>query len=315
VVYVSADEHVAKPILAEFEDRTGIHVLMVGDTEARKNTGLIERIRRERSAPVADVLWSSELLGVVSLAGDGLLAPHHSSSVAGWPAHWRDPSHRWHAFSPRPRVVVFDPARLAVTELPEHWTGLADPRWRGEIVAADPRYGTTGTHLAALRWLLGDAWPGWVDAMAANEVRVLPGGNAACVDAVLRGEALLGLTDADDVRAASRNGADVKMVLPGHGPGLGPMLTPNTVAIMQGAPHPTEAGALVDWLLSEDVARMLAASVSGNVPLHAAVAEEFPELATEPPLPLNAAEIAAHHTAAVTEAVAAWGGGASGGDR
>ncbi len=314
VVYVSTDEHVARPILRDFEERTGTRVLMVGDTEAMKTTGLIQRLRRERSAPVADVLWSSELLGVVSLAGEGMLAPHMSAEVAGWPSMWRDHAHRWYAFSPRPRVLVFDPQRLSASECPKDWADLTDPKWRGEIVAADPRFGTTGTHLAVLRWVWGAGWPDWVDAMAANEVRVLPGGNAACVDAVFRGEALLGLTDADDVRAANRSGAGLQMVLPGHG-GQGPMLTPNTVAVMQGAPHPAEAAALMDWLLSPEVARMLADSVSGNVPLQASVAAAFPDLATDPPLPLNAVEIAAHHGPAVAEAVEAWGGGAGTGDQ
>ncbi|MDP7028831.1 MAG: extracellular solute-binding protein [Phycisphaerales bacterium] len=313
VVYVSADDYVAKPILEAFEDRSGIRVLMVGDTEARKSTGLIERLRREGAAPVADVLWSSELLGVVSLSRDGLLAPHVSADCQDWPPLWRDPEYRWYAFSPRPRVLVYDPERLHPSECPAEWADLADPRWRGEIVAADPRYGTTGTHLAALRWVLGDAWPAWLDALARNEVRVLPGGNAACVDAVYRGEALLGMTDADDVRAANRNGAALAMTLPGHGSGRGPMLTPNTVAILQGAPHPAEAAALVDWLLSPDVARRLAASVSGNVPLHASVAMEFPDLAVGSPLPLDAAQIHAHHGPAVAQAVDAWGGGANAG--
>ena len=59
VVYVSTDEHIARPILEAFEAKTGIAVYMVGDTEVRKTTGLLDRIRAERGRPVADVLWSS----------------------------------------------------------------------------------------------------------------------------------------------------------------------------------------------------------------------------------------------------------------
>ena len=44
VVYVSADEYVARPILDQFTSMTGRPVLMVGDTEATKTTGLVERI-------------------------------------------------------------------------------------------------------------------------------------------------------------------------------------------------------------------------------------------------------------------------------
>jgi ABC-type Fe3+ transport system substrate-binding protein len=124
-------------------------------------------------------------------------------------------------------------------------------------------------------------------------------------DLVRRGEALLGATDADDVRAANRAGATLAMVLPRHGdaPGAGPMLMPNTVAIVQGAPHPRSAALLADWLFSPEVARMLAASVSGNVPLPPDVAVDFPELAVSDPLILDLPAIEAVWMSAVESAV------------
>ena len=309
VVYVSTDEAIARPILEAFESAHGIRVLMVGDTEASKTTGLLERLRSERGAPIADVFWSSEAIGTVALAKEGLLAPHVSSRAADWPPQWRDAAHRWHAFSPRPRVLVFDPERLPRQDVPGTWDALTDPRWRGEVLMADPRFGTTGGHLAAMRWWYdtqgGDGWQHWLEGMAANEVRLLPGGNAAVVDGVRRGEALLGATDADDVRAANRAGATLAMVLPRHGdgPGAGPMLMPNTVAIVQGAPHPRSAALLADWLCSPEVARMLAASVSGNVPLPPDVAVDFPELAVSDPLILDLPAIEAVWMSAVESAV------------
>lgn len=309
VVYVSTDEAVARPILEAFEQAAGVRVLMVGDTEASKTTGLIERLRSERGAPVADVFWSSEAIGTVALAREGLLAPHISRRSRAWPAQWRDEQHRWHAFSPRPRVLVFDPQKLQLQDVPKTWDALTDRRWHGGIVMADPRFGTTGGHLAAMRWWYdtqgADGWQLWLDGMAANEVRMLPGGNAAVVDVVRRGEAMLGATDADDVRAANRAGANLAMVRPRHGGevGEGPMLMPNTVAIVQGAPHRREAVLLADWLCSPEVARMLASSVSGNVPLPPEVAADFPELAVSDPLILNLSEIEGVWMSAVGSAV------------
>jgi iron(III) transport system substrate-binding protein len=309
VVYVSADDYVARPILDEFQRHTGVQVLMVCDTEARKTTGLLERIRAERHAPVADVLWSSAVFGTVELATAGLLAPHVSQHTEAWPAAWRDAGRQWYAFSPRPRVLVYDPARLQQAELPATWMDLADPRWKDEIVMADPRFGTTGSHLAAMRWWMnGDArWHTWLAAMAANDLRILPGGNAAVVDAVRAGEAMLGATDADDVRAANRAGATLAMVPLPHGDAAGPMMTPNTVAIVQGAPHPATAARLADWLLSADVARMLANSVSGNVPLDPEVAADFPDLVIANPLEMNLTAVEAHRLPAIAESVRAWG--------
>lgn len=308
VVYVSADEYVARQVLDEFEIETGIPVLVVGDTEARKTTGLVQRLRAEARRPVADVFWSSEAVQTAALAHDGLLAPHVSATTTHWPRAWRDDIHRWHGFSPRPRVLVHDPARLATAEVPATWSGLADERWRGEVVFADPRYGTTGGHLAAMSSSMPEAWGDWVDALAANDVRVLPGGNSAVVDAVLRGEAMLGATDADDVRAANRAGAQLAMVIPRHAQadGMGAMLMPNTVAIVQGAPNPHAAARLVDWLLSDRVADILASSTSGNVPLQPAVASRYPELVVDDPLVVDYADLAHSAPDSIDRVVEAW---------
>ena len=72
---------------------------------------------------------------------------------------------------------------------------------------ADPRFGTTGGHLAAMKayWtsIMGAAYyTAFLEGLAANNVRLLPSGNAGVVRAVADGEADLGLTDTDDVWAA-----------------------------------------------------------------------------------------------------------------
>mgnify|MGYP001271914175 CR=1 FL=1 len=309
VVYVSTDEAIASPILDAFQVQTGITVLIVGDTEARKTTGLIERIETEGGQPVGDVLWSSEGLGTARLQRQGLLAPHHSATTASWPEAWRSSDQTWFAFSPRPRVLVYDPARVNEGDLPQVWSDLADPTWRDHIVIADPRFGTTGGHFATMRsWMAEasvDSWPSFLEGLQANRVRMLPGGNAAVVDAIRHGDALIGATDADDVHAANRQGAELAMAMLPHGPQTGPMLMPNTVAILAGARHPREAALLVDWLLSDEVARMLAASDSRNIPLQPDVAAQFPELMVEHPLVPHLPDIERHATGVIEEVVTA----------
>ena len=77
VIYVSVDESLARSVLADFSQRTGITVRFVGDTEATKTTGLARRLLRERSSPVADVFWSSEPFMTIDLADAGVLGVHH----------------------------------------------------------------------------------------------------------------------------------------------------------------------------------------------------------------------------------------------
>lgn len=304
VVYVSVDEHVARSVLDEFRHRTGIDVLLVGDSEASKTTGLVQRLRAERDAPVADVFWSSEAMQTISLADDGILSPHE---IDGWPESLRDPAGRWFAFSPRPRVIVYDPRRVVEGDLPATWEEAVDGRFAGRIVMADPRFGTTGGHLAAMDsvWSSGGE-PGRFDAflegLRTNRVRILPGGNAAVVDAVVGGEADIGFTDADDVRAARARGLEVEMLLPRHlrDEGGGTFMMPNTVALVEGGSNPVEAVRLLEFLLSADVARMLARSVSGNMPLQPEVASEFPELVVDDPLDVDLND-AAHRLPSVLQ--------------
>ena len=309
VVYVSADEYVARPILEEFTKETGIPVLMVGDTEATKTTGLVERIRAERDNPIADVFWSSEAFMTIQLANEGLLTSHQSDATAAWEAAWKDPGHLWFGFSPRPRVLVFDPEKVSPDSVPDSLQELVEPAWRNQIVMADPRFGTTGGQLAALRsWHLqnGDeaAYEEWVAGLVANEVGILPGGNAAVVEDVQFGRAMIGLTDADDVRAANRHGADLAMKAVGPVDSVGTFMMPNTVAIVTGSRN-ADAGKLVDFLLSDKVARALAESVSGNIPIKPEIASEYPDLLVSKPMVTDLNQAAENYSIAVNSIIEA----------
>jgi iron(III) transport system substrate-binding protein len=310
-VYVSVDEHVARQVLQAFERETGIEVRMVGDSEASKTTGLVMRLRAEHDAPIADVYWSSEALQTIALAGEGVLSEHVDVTLDDWPALMRDAGGRWFAFSPRPRVIVYAPERVDADALPATWEDAVDGRFQGRLVMADPRFGTTGGHLAAMEsWWTQQGEPERFDAFLAglrdSAVRVLPGGNAAVVSAVATGEADIGFTDADDVRAATARGLEVAMLYPRHDldqPGGGTFLMPNTVAIVAGSPHPEEAARLVAYLLSDETARFLASSISGNMPLQPEVATEFPDLIVEDPLQVDLADAARRYRRTVEHAM------------
>jgi iron(III) transport system substrate-binding protein len=312
VVYVSADEQVARPILDAFTERTGIPVSPLFDTEATKTTGLANRLRRESDRPRADLFWSSEPFEVERLAAEGLLAPASHPDLAGHPPAWRRADDRWFAFAGRGRVIVYDPEVLEPDEAPDRWTALVDPRFRDAIVMADPRFGTTRGHLGAMsvywnRTAMPGYYEAWLEGLAENGVRMLPGGNAATVDAVVRGEAILGLTDTDDVAAARARGLRINAIMPRHGldreKGGGPMLIPNAAGIVSNGPNPLGAVELLAFLTSAEVEARLYASPSRNIPV------AHPELPIDPsdridePLDVGIAETAAAMDEAVARAM------------
>ena len=279
VVYVSADEQIARQIFDAYTNKTGVVVEWVGDTESTKTTALVQRILREKNNPVADVFWSSEILGTIQLARHDALAPCTAQRFKEWPSEYRDSEYLWFGFSPRARVVAYDPVVTDVSELPLYW-------WQYDTaVIADPRFGTTFTHVSVMA-----SFPTRRDELfkRMNNATYL-GGNSATVQAVVDGVAKYAMTDSDDVYASQARGNSVAMYMPRHhdGVGGGTLLIPNTVAILQGCKHPINAEAFAAFLLSDEVAILLANSDSRNFPLQDSVKEMFPRLIIDDPLEVD----------------------------
>lgn len=288
VLYYSADEPIAQPIIAAFEKETGIRVLSRGDTEATKNTGLVQKIRIERAHPRADVFWSSEVFQTIRLAQENILAPIESQeSFTSRPAAFRGENNLWVGFAQRARVLVYNTKRVTPEEAPRNLTDLANPRWRGRIVIARPQFGTTRGHIAALVALWGEeAAHEWLSALKENNVRLLDG-NASVVRAVAYGEADVGLTDTDDVWAGQRNDWPVDLVYIRHDHDelrAGALTIPNAVSRIAGGPHPEAAEKLIAFLTSARVERMLAQSDSRNIPVRDELNSEFPNLDVPDPI-------------------------------
>ena len=295
VLYTSADTYVVDAVVREFELRTGIKVDTVGDTEATKTTGLVQRLINERGRTRADVWWSSEALGTVTLVERGLLSPFTPTDLPDdWPEELKDPGALWYGFAQRARVIAYDTRAAKLDEVPTTLQDLTSDRFRGLVGIARPQFGTTRSHIAAVIALKGeDAAREWLRALKANDIKLYDG-NSAVVTAIAQGEIRFGLTDSDDVRAAQRNGWPVACITesPSDGLSAGAIVIPNTVAILQGAPNRQSAERLASFLLSADVERLLAKSDSGNTPVRTSVAKEFPELAFSRVAPVTPMQIA-----------------------
>ncbi|UCE46241.1 MAG: extracellular solute-binding protein, partial [Phycisphaerales bacterium] len=149
VLYCSVDQAIAEPIIAEFEEQSGIDVLARFDTEAIKTAGLVQKIRAEAKSPVADVFWSSEIFYTIRLAREGLLAGYSSDATSDWPALYADPNGRWYGFALRARVIAYSAERVTAEEAPKSLEDVLDRRWKGRVVMAAPEFGTTGGDVAS----------------------------------------------------------------------------------------------------------------------------------------------------------------------
>ncbi|MCA9293352.1 MAG: substrate-binding domain-containing protein [Phycisphaerales bacterium] len=278
-LYCSADSHIADPVIQRFLDAHGrVRVNVLGDTEATKTFGLVERLRAEQANPQANMFWSSEPFACIALEREGIVRGRR-------------------LFGARARAIVYNTNRVDASDAPKTMHELLDERFRGRIVMARPQFGTTRGHMAFLVAAWGEAEAqAYLHALKAQGARLLDG-NSAVVRAVALGEADVGLTDTDDVYGAQRERLPVDMVyvrhdLPAGSKRIGPMVIPNTVALVVGHDQELYVHTLAGHLASPAVERMLAESDSHNMPMDPEVAKDFPQYAIPDPAQIPLEDVA-----------------------
>ena len=134
------------------------------------------------------------------------------------------------------------------TQCPSSWLDLASDRWRDQgLAVADPRYGSTGSHLGVLRSVLGEnEYRSLLLGLDVVGVQLVTGGNRAVVDAVAQGEVAFGATDADDVAAAQALGQPVDFLPLPLDEARGPWVMTAEVRLV--APRTSEGAMYLDWM-------------------------------------------------------------------
>lgn len=287
-IYVSQDRVFAEPVLQAYEQKTGVKVNAVYDTEETKSTGLANNLIAEKNRPQADVFWSNEPVRTLVLKKRGVLAAYQSPSADGIPATFKDPEHFWTGFSARSRVIVYNTDSVKEADAPKSVFDLADPKWRGQVAVADPRFGSTSFHVAALYAELGEEKADdFFRRLKANEVKIVSG-NSVVRDLVARGEVKVGVTDTDDVNVALEKKLPVAMIFPDRD-GIGVPIMPNMVSLVAGSPNAEAGKKLIDYLLSAETEAALARSEAVQIPLRSGVEapKNIPRLASFKPMTLD----------------------------
>ena len=269
VVYTSVDQIQAKKVFDRFTEETGIKVLGVFDTEAQKTTGLYRRLLAERSSPRADVFWNGEICRTIQLAEEGLADDITEVLPADFPSRWVDPEGRWAAFSLRARVLVYNPELVDAADVPRTLEELAGETWKGKFAMANPVFGTTATHVAALYEKLGAQEAEVLLRSLATGARVVEG-NAVVRDLVARGDVPMGLTDSDDFYGGLLDGKPLAAIAIDRDT-TGTFVIPNSVMILAGAPHKEAARQFARFLLAPEVEAMLASARCRQLPVRSDV--------------------------------------------
>ena len=270
VVYTSVDDVFARPVAQQFTRETGIEVRLVPDIEENKSTGLLIRLIRERNRPVADVFWSGDPVRAAVLKRRGISTSYRSPQANDLPKEFSDPQGHWTGFSARARVLIYNRTLVAKGQEPRSIMDLLKPRFRGKVCIANPLFGTTSMHAAALFAALGEEKAkSFFEGFIANGGRILSS-NGEVRRRVAAGEFAVGITDTDDANVARLEGKPIGVVFP-DADGMGTLIIPNCMVLIAGGPHPETGRKFIDYLLRPETEKALAVSEAAQIPLRRGV--------------------------------------------
>jgi iron(III) transport system substrate-binding protein len=270
VVYTSVDDVFARPVCEQFQKQTGIEVKLVPDTEETKSTGLLNRLIAEKSRPVADVFWSGDPVRAAVLKAKGISTPFKPASPADTAGRFSDATGHWSALSARARVLIVNTNLVPAADTPRSLQAFLDPKWKGKACLANPLFGTTSMHAAALFETMGETKAkAFFEGMRANGVKLLSS-NGEVKRRVASGEFAFGLTDTDDASVAMKEGKPVTMVYPDQD-GAGTLLVPNAAVLIAGGPNPDNGRKFIEYLHTAAVEQFLAECEAAQMPLRPGV--------------------------------------------
>lgn len=266
VVYTSVDQVFSEPVLMAFENKTGIKVKAVYDTEEAKSTGVLNRLLSEKDNPRCDVFWSGDPMRADVLRQKDISEPYHAQNANGINNVFIEKNYNWIGFSSRARVLLINTRLVKEDDVPESILNLTEEKYRGKVAIANPLFGTTSFHIAGLFVELGDEnATRFMNDLKRNDI-VIATSNGDVKKKVSDGEVSMGLTDSDDGNEAIKEGLPVKMVFLDQS-GIGNLIVPNTVSLIRNSPNNENGKKMIEYLLSAESERMLAESCA-QMPLH-----------------------------------------------
>lgn len=265
VVYCALDQDLSEPMIRDFEAQTGLKVRTQFDVERNKTVGLVNRILHEASNPHADVFWNNEIAHTLRLQEAGLTVPYRSPAADGIPETFRDAEGHWTGFAARARVILC--RTDADLPVPDSLLDFHDPEIAKHGAMAAPLTGTTLTNAAVYAEVYGkEAMHDWFEQAKVAGLH-FGSGNADVMRRTSSGDFHWCFTDTDDAAKAIEAGHPVAIKYLDQGEGIGCLLIPNTLAILDSGKNRDAAKRFADYVLSQENEVRLAQSISRQIPL------------------------------------------------
>ena len=191
-VYSARKENLIKPLLLQFEERTGIQVnLITGKADA-----LLQRIISEGEHSPADVLITTDAGRLYRAQQSKVLQSVDSQILkSSIPKQYRDPEGYWFALSLRVRPIMYAIGRVRPEELTTY-EALSDPAWQKRICIRSSDNIYNQSLVASLRVHLGEKETlAWAKGLVRNLARPPQGGDRDQIRATAAGQCDLAIAN------------------------------------------------------------------------------------------------------------------------
>ncbi|MDJ1008465.1 MAG: extracellular solute-binding protein [Paracoccaceae bacterium] len=203
-LYSSRHYDTDERLYSDFEELTGITINRIeGNADE-----LIARMEAEGVNSPADILLTVDTSRLERAKDAGVLQSIESDVLeARIPAYLQDEDNQWFGFSQRARILFYD--KNEVTDPPQTYQELADPKYAGQVCIRSSSNVYTQTITAALIEHLGEeAVAGWAEAVVANFARDPQGGDTDQLRGIVSGECDIAMSNTYYFARAIRKDVD-----------------------------------------------------------------------------------------------------------
>jgi len=246
VVWSAAAEDEADALVAAFREQypgISVDVIRAGSGE------LLTRLQAEQPRPGGDIL-----LGIAKEAFDAnydLFRGYVAAHISEIPVEVRDSASapRYYGFSMPLQAFIVNTDLLDEADYPRKWSDLVDPKYKGELIMANPAL--SGSAYAQIYMMNGLYGFDFLRKIADQAVFV--SSSTAVPESVARGEYAIGITGEGNIARYINEGAPVTYVYPEEGTGR----RFDASGIIANGPNPKAAELFMDFLTSEQAYRII----------------------------------------------------------
>ena len=250
ILYTGRSEPLIQPVIDAFQAQyPDVNVLL----KSGSNSQLANTLLEEKANPQADVFITTEIFTAHALSQEGIFQPYEPVGYENLPENYKAADASWIGLTQRMRVIMYNKDLVNQDELPTSMFDLTDPKWKGQIAAANSTNASMQAQVASMIQLVGkEKTEAWLKGLIENEVTFF-GGHTDVRKAVGAGEFKLGLVNHYYYYLQLAEGSNVGIIYPDQGiDQMGIISNATSAAIVNGAKNLSAAKAFLDFLISEE---------------------------------------------------------------